>query len=270
MAGFVSSTVKVESSSVITINSYWNLFLITPGTLSFLPCRKKQSTMGDFLITILDWSEVWALLLPFSVFMLRRHQPQTLRPVIVYLWLALLINLSIDLIMMINTRETGFRMSNNPLYNTHSVVRFICFSIFFIRLPSAYFTRMKLGIALVAGVAVIVNFIFLENFFNFDSFSGNLMTTEAYLLLVYCMFYYLNELKDDQKNLFMGPEFWVVTGLAIYVVVNFFVFLFYLPMIEVDVDLAIKIWNLHNIAFIIFCLFLTRAFYGSFGYKPSV
>jgi hypothetical protein len=88
--------------------------------------------------------------------------------------------------------------------------------------------------------------------------------------LIYCMLYYLSELKDDSKNLFNVPDFWVVTGLSIYVVINFFVFLFYLPMIYVDQDLAVNIWNVHNIAFIIFCLFITKAFYGSHRYKYSI
>ena len=102
-----------------------------------------------------------------------------------------------------------------------------------------------------------------------DSFSGNLLTVEAYLLLVYCMLYYFAELKDDE-NLFNGPDFWVVTGLAIYLVTNFFVFLFYTPMLSVDAKLAVNIWNVHNIAFIIFCLFITKAFYGTVRYQYSV
>jgi hypothetical protein len=125
-------------------------------------------------------------------------------------------------------------------------------------------------VAALAVLFLLFNFIFAENFFNYDSFSGNLLATEAYLLLVFCMMYYLVELKDNEENLFNSPHFWVVTGLGIYVVVNFFVFLFYLPMIYVDVKLAVNIWHVHNIAFIIFCLFLTKAFYGPFRNQYSV
>ena len=83
------------------------------------------------------------------------------------------------------------------------------------------------------------------------------------------MLYYLAELNDD-SNLFDGPHFWVVTGLAIYLVTNFFVFLFYTPMLSVDARLAVSIWNVHNIAFIIFCFFIAKAFYGTVRYKYSV
>jgi hypothetical protein len=77
----------------------------------------------------------------------------------------------------------------------------------------------------------------------------------------------LSELQQENFNLFQSPHFWMVTGLSIYVVTNFFVFLFYEPMIELDVDLALNIWNLHNVSFIVFCFFIAKAFYGAPRYQ---
>ena len=226
--------------------------------------------MVDYFLKILEWSEVWALLIPLVILLFRRQQPATLKPVIIYLWIAFILNLGIDIITAINIYHHNFDLSNNTLYNIHSVVRFVCFSLYFIQLPQTSFIKFKKILTVVSLIFVVINFGFFENFFNFDSFSGNLLATEAYLLLIFCMLYYLSELKDDSKNLFNGPDFWVVTGLSIYVVVNFFVFLFYLPMIDVDLDLAVNIWNIHNIAFIIFCLFIAKGLYGSDRYKYSV
>ncbi len=201
--------------------------------------------------------------------MLRRQQPSLLRPVIVYLWLGFLLNVAIDAIMAINIYLPGYSPSNNPFYNVHSVVRFACFSFYFMSIQKSSFTLLKRLLAIGGLVFLGINFIFFENFFNRDSFSGNLLTVEAYLLLIYCMLYYLTELKDDE-NPFNGPHFWVVTGLAIYLVTNFFVFLFYTPMVSVDVELAVNIWNVHNIAFIIFCLFITKAFYATVRHQYSI
>ena len=226
--------------------------------------------MVDYFLKILEWSEVWALLIPLVILLFRRQQPATLKPVIIYLWIAFILNLSIDIITAINIYHHNFDLSNNTLYNIHSVVRFVCFSLYFIQLPQTSFDKFKKLLTVVFLIFVVINFGFFENFFNFDSFSGNLLATEAYLLLIFCMLYYLSELKDDSKNLFNGSDFWVVTGLSIYVVVNFFVFLFYLPMIDVDLDLAVNIWNVHNIAFIIFCVFIAKGLYGSHRYKYSV
>jgi len=226
--------------------------------------------MGYYLLKALEWSEVWALIIPLAVLLFRRQQPATLKPIIIYLWSAFFVNLAIDIIMMINIYNHNYDLSNNVLYNIHSIIRFVCFSIYFMQLRQASFIKLKKALAVASVVFLVINFGFFENFFNYDSLSGNLLATEAYLLLVYCMLYYLSELKDDSKNLFNGPDFWIVTGLSIYVVINFFVFLFYLPMFDFDPDLSVNMWNVHNIAFIIFCLFITRALYGSFRYKYSV
>jgi hypothetical protein len=138
------------------------------------------------------------------------------------------------------------------------------------QLPRGSFTKFKKVLAIVSAIFIVINFGFFEKFFNYNTFSGNLLSAEAYILLVYCMLYYLTELKDDSDNLFNSPHFWIVTGLSIYVVINFFVFLFYIPMFDVDENLAANIWNVHNIAFIIFCLFIAKALYGSNRYKYSI
>jgi hypothetical protein len=129
------------------------------------------------------------------------------------------------------------------------------------------FAIFKKMLAIASALFLVINFSFYEKFFNYNSFSGNLLALEAYLLLVYCIFYYLTELKNDDDELFNTPHFWIVTGLSIYVVINFYVFLFYLPMLYVDEQLAINIWHVHNIAFIIFSFFIAKAFYGPLRYK---
>lgn len=226
--------------------------------------------MGKLLLLVLDWSEIWALLIPLTVLLFHRKQPDSLKPVIIYLWLALLINIVIDAIMGYNVYYPDTTKSNNPFYNAHSIIRFICFSIFFIKLPQGSFLKLKKLLALLSVVFILFNFSFSENFFNPDHLSGNLLAAEAYLLLVYCMQYYLSELRSDSDTILSGPDFWVVTGLSIYVVINFFVFLFYVPMLDVNPLLADNIWNVHNIAFIIFCIFITKAFYGTSGNKYTV
>jgi hypothetical protein len=226
--------------------------------------------MERVLLAIVDWSEVWALIIPLSIFLVRREQHSSLKPIIVYVWIGFLFNVAIDFIMIINIYFTKDYLSNNFLYNIHSIVRFVCFSFYFIKLQPDSFTKIKKSLAVASALFLVINFWFFENFFNYNSFSGNLLAMEAYLLLVYCMLYYLTELKSDNNDLFNTPHFWIVTGLCIYVVINFIVFLFYLPMLDVDVKLAVNIWYVHNIAFIIFCLFIAKAFYGSFRYRHTV
>ncbi|HWD88992.1 MAG TPA: hypothetical protein VG367_12745 [Mucilaginibacter sp.] len=218
--------------------------------------------MTKIFQTIFDWSEVWALLIPL-VFLFRHKQPALLKPVVVYLWLALALNIFGDIIGELK-RALHFPhwlQSNNPLYNLHSLVRFACFSYFFISLPQTHYKTFKKIIAGLFALFFIVDFGFFENFFYFNHLSGNLLSAEAYLLLIYCMLYYLEVLLSEDDTAFKGPVFWVTTGLSIYVVINFFVFLFYVPMITQDMVLTDRMWNAHNTAYIILCIFITRAFY---------
>jgi hypothetical protein len=219
--------------------------------------------MGKELQLIFDWSEVWTLLIPLFVLIVNTKQPAFLKPVIIYLLLALPINLIGDIIADYKKYFPSWLQSNTPLYNIHSIVRFTCFCYFFISLKQPYFLQLKKILPLVSFLFIIVNFGFFENFFNVDSLSGNLLSAEAYLLLVYCMLYYLAQLRDETDKISGGPDFWIVTGLSIYVVINFFVFLFYVPMIKENPELANNMWSVHNVAYITFSVFIAKAFYAT-------
>src|ERR687886_624535 len=99
--------------------------------------------MKEIYTEFIDWSEVWALLIPLTILLFYRKQPRILKPVIIYIWLALLINLAIDVSwkLLVKYKKTAIPtwipawfQSNNYMYNIHSIVRFICFTSFFIML----------------------------------------------------------------------------------------------------------------------------------------
>jgi hypothetical protein len=226
--------------------------------------------MEALLGFILDWSEVWALLIPIIYFLFHRRQPDFLKPVIVYLFAALLLNLMGNIIAEYKIYLPWWLQSNNPLYNVHSVIRFICFSYFFIALNQQAFKKWLYILPNLSLLIIIINFSTVENFGNPNHLSGNLLAAEAYLLLIYCMLYYLAKLREEESDFSSGPDFWVVTGLSIYVVINFFVFLFYVPMINQNPALADNIWNVHNIAYILFCIFITKAFYASARHQLTI
>ena len=119
--------------------------------------------MDDFFLKILDWSEVWALLIPLTALLFRREQPATSKPIIVYIWVAFILNLAIDIIMELRTYYPDW--TNNPLYNIHSVVRFTCFSFYFIKLQPRSFTSFKKMLAIASVLFLVLNFSFYENFF---------------------------------------------------------------------------------------------------------
>ncbi len=76
---------------------------------------------------------------------------------------------------------------------------------------------------------------------------------------------YLSNLKNENDAIMSGADFYVVTGLSIFVVTNFFVFLFYDALMEdsrikKDWHVADNMWSVHNVAYIVFCLLQAKAF----------
>ena len=100
----------------------------------------------------------------------------------------------------------------------------------------------------------------VENFFRQDTFSSRLMATEAGILLFYCLQYYLFKLQEESTTTKRSGDFWMVTGLSIYVVFNFPFFLLYTSLKVKD---QVNWWNIHNISYIILCIFIAKAFYVS-------
>lgn len=211
---------------------------------------------------VLDWSEVWAGLMPCAI-LLYNKQPPVFRPVVCYVWLSLLINIAIDLIWKLGDRMPQQYHSNNFLYNLLSIVRFFLFSSFFVKLQQPFLVGIKLLIILSFTLFVIVDFSLSEDFFNFSHFSSRLLSVEAFCLLFFVMQYYIYELKRDEAINIFTNQFWVVTGLGVYVSINFFVFLLYNRLSVQMQRFAASLWNLHNLSFILFNMFLVRGFYGN-------
>ncbi|ARK11684.1 hypothetical protein A6C57_15845 [Fibrella sp. ES10-3-2-2] len=210
---------------------------------------------------ILNWAEVWALVFPLVTYLRLRHQPAFLKPVIYYLWGAFVLNLVSDIIGDFEVYLPGWMQQNLILYNIHSLFRFVCFIYFFNRLEQRFFAKYRQILLYLFILAAGANAIFLENFFDQNHINGNLFTLEAYFLLIHCLLYYLGQLREDVERFQDDKAFWVVTGLSIYVVLNFFIFLFYVPMIQENSMLADRMWSVHNLAYIILCLFITKAIY---------
>ncbi|MEO8108583.1 MAG: hypothetical protein ABI594_01055 [Ginsengibacter sp.] len=220
--------------------------------------------MPDLIYNLLDLSEVWALLMPLIFIFPLRKLAGWQKPVAVYVILALVLNSIATLISNSDDFHSLIRVKSNVIfYNIHSVVRFVCFSYFFILLKQKRYTLLKKLLPILYVIMFLINFLFFDNFFYTGSISGNLLTIESYLLLVYCMLFFLAGLKEDEAIMDKGPELWIIVGLSIYVVINFFLFLFYVPMIKENQKLADNMWTVHNVAYIILCIFIAIAFYRS-------
>ncbi len=221
--------------------------------------------MTNIFIKILDWSEVWALLIPLVVLLRAIKQPSYLKPVIVYLCIALPLNILTDVIADFRKVYTlpAWLESNNYLYNVHSIVRLVCFAFFFNRVNPRFLGKYKIGFYVASLLVIIINFTF-ENFFRFNSFSSFLLAFESAILLFHCLQFYLSKLQEEEAGWMQQPDFWIVTGLSIYVTFNFFYFLFYTTLIDnKHIQLVMSMWYLHNVTYIILCILISKAFFAA-------
>lgn len=214
-----------------------------------------------------DWSEVWAPLIPLAILVTgKRKYAGYLKPVITYIVITFLLFLLAN-IMWKYQKEwhlPTWMHSNNFLYNTHSVIQFFLFGIFFMRLKQPYADILKKLIFPAFVLFTIINFSFYENFFYFNSISSHLHSVGVGLLLVFCLLYFLYLLQDDRVLVIQKQNgFWIVSSLTIYVTVNFFIFLFYSTLIidENNNHFAENIWDVHNATFIILCICIAKTLY---------
>ena len=122
--------------------------------------------------------------------------------------------------------------------------------------------RVKAVLPFLFLILVAVNFIFFENFFNRQMLSSRLLATEAAIMLFYCLQYYIFLMLEERTMpLTKQPGFWIVTGLTFYVATSFFIFLFYSHLVNEDWKFAVDIWDVHNIVFIILCIFIAKQFH---------
>ena len=226
--------------------------------------------MKDFFFEIKDWMEVWPLLIPLIVLMVWPKQPAYMKPVIIYIWVALAINLLADLSWKLKAHYHFpiWYQTNSYFYNMHSIVRFALFSWFFMRLKQPFLSGIKVLLIVLFGLFVLVNFIFFEPFVNFwfdngkfnSKFSNNLLSVESIFLLLFCLQYFFYLIKQDEPAYTKLPSFWVVTGLSIYVVTGFPIYLFYNASFWQNQFFVINIWIVLKVAFLIFCVFIATGF----------
>lgn len=225
--------------------------------------------MKAFFHLLLDWSEVWALLIPLAILLWKKNRTPYLKPVRIFVYIALMLNIAINLIWKfkksMGLHEGDFFWSNNFIYNAESIIRFHLFAWFFLLLNQRFMHRVKRIIPFLFLALAAVNFTFFEDFFNQSSFSSRLLATEAALLLFYCLQYFIYVIVEEKTvKLGQQPGFWVVTGLSVYVAVNFFIFLFYATLSKnpspEKLNFVVRLWDVHNVVFILFCIFMAIQF----------
>ena len=213
---------------------------------------------------ILNWSEVWAPLIPLYIFIFKRPKESYLEIVAGYLLTALCINAVSDVSWIFRLCMPLELQNNNFLYNTNSICRTIFFVMFF-KTAVDVFKKIYFNIFLIIYIVFFLFFFIIEKKFN--TLSSPLHSTESVVLIICSITYFRKLINSDELFLAFDPNLLIISGLAIYESVNFFVFLFYEYLTVHNKTFAQYLWNVPNVIFIVFCLLIAKAFYGRFKRK---
>ena len=210
---------------------------------------------------ILEWSEVWALLIPFTLIIIYRTKAPTMFPVILYICVALVLNTISTTLFVFHSRLPSFLQNNNILYNLHSFARVIFFSWYISKIIPGGFSLLNKIVFSCYLILVLINFFFFESPL---FFSSRVFAAESIVLLFLCISFFLRSMQDEsQTNWTKYPSFLVCTAVSLYEAITFFIFLFILPMAEKDPEFGRLSLDIYKITFIILCVFIALALYRS-------
>jgi hypothetical protein len=220
---------------------------------------------------ILDWSEVWGLLIPLIVIIIRKPREKHVRKLIWYVILGFLLNLTATCMieyyyMVPSWMYIDDQVNNNLLYNLHSFTRVLLLGLYIISLRQYRFTTVLKTILAAYVVFVLINFIFLESPFYL---STRLFAAESIVLLIMCLSYYFRSIQDESHtNWLAHSSFLVCTGVSIYEAITFFIFLFFYPLHNRDSafansEFAIVTMRIYTIMFVLLCILLALGIYKS-------
>lgn len=228
---------------------------------------------------ILNWSEVWAPLIPLTFFTFLRPKVKWAKPIFYFLIITLIFSIAIDIIWYrkhlginewfeknlwwwwdFDSKAGKYVFKNNIFYNLNSFARLIFFSLFFQQFYPIY-KKLDRFVPWIFLTLMTANFIWFEDI---KDFSSREHAIEAAILLYYCLLYFYKTTMDESIGSPSSlPQFWVVTGLTLYTAINFFIFLFYKYLMGFPEfkKYAVEIWNVHNISFILLNIFIAVSFY---------
>jgi hypothetical protein len=252
-----------------------------------------ETLFKSIIHTPFDWMEVWATFFPIAMWLWVKKNKQKVQPTIWYFFIAFFVFIIIDVIWKLNDFLPEIIRDNNIFYNILSILRVIFFVIFFLRILEDQFRKILVFSSLIYPVVIVGCFIVFHKNLSFFNYNSVTTTSESVILMMACILYLFQLLQSDVVIKFgRQPEFWISSGLIIFEAANFTINLTYSLLVDQKVsteiatywnrgdyvvfydsynkvlkdfeelnDFAIQIWVIPNLAYLTFCLFVTKAYY---------
>lgn len=213
--------------------------------------------MDGVLNSVIQWSEVWALLIPLAIIIIFRTRRSDMLPVVLYVCIAFILNLAAIIISIYHEELPSYFKNNNILYNLHSFVRVLLLGWYLINLKLLSSSRLVKIVMTAYILFVLINFIFLENPL---LLSSHLFSAESIVLLVLSFLYFFRSMQDESKiDWLKDPSFLVCSGISLYEALSFFIFLFFYPLFEKNPAFGMLTMKIFSLSYIILCILLALA-----------
>lgn len=217
--------------------------------------------MNNIWDSVINWSEVWALLIPLTVILLCRPTGLGTKPVILYLYIAIILNAMATVMVEFYFFMPSWLKNNNILYNIHSFARVLLFSWYIMSIREYRFPRILKMLLVAYLIFVVIDFVFLESPLYLSS---RLFVAESIVLLIFCLSFFLRSMQDDSTiNWLKHPAFLMCAGIGLYEVISFFIFLFFYPLFEKNPAFGDLTMSIQNIMYVVLCIVLALALYKS-------
>jgi hypothetical protein len=222
---------------------------------------------------IIVWSEVWALLIPLAIIIIWGYKKKEMTPLVIYLVVALLIfstgrGVSLMYQAKLAHKLPHFLKSNHPLYNINSVCRVLLFGWLILNSELLKNIKPLKFILPIYLLLVILDMTFWENPM---ALSTILTIAQCTLLLCFCILFFFHTIRDESEINWMGkPLFLICTALVLYEALNFFIFLFFHPIANVNRKFGTITMIISSSLFIIFCIMIAVALYRNRPLKKQI
>ncbi|MBL7757338.1 MAG: hypothetical protein JNL59_08090 [Chitinophagaceae bacterium] len=146
---------------------------------------------------------------------------------------------------------------NTPLFHLHTIVEMVLFSFFFRTLFREKIIRaVIIVVAIVFSLYAVVNFIFLQSIYSFNTYTRPI---EAITLILLCvMYWWKGETAEDDRPWTAIADNWAVSGIFFYFSSALFLFIFSNYLLQhVSKQANVLVWNIH--AGIVLLLYLLLA-----------
>jgi hypothetical protein len=120
--------------------------------------------------------------------------------------------------------------------------------------------RFPIAMKILLGIYVVflfINFIFIQSPLMLSSYH---FAAESIVLLIFCLFFFFRSMQDESDtNWLSHPAFLVCTGICLYEVTSFFIFLFFYPLFDKNPEFGDLTMSIHNAMYVILCILLALA-----------